>query len=43
MENIEGSHYETRNDYHIYVYYRPIGEVYDQLIGFLKTSSKNLF
>jgi len=43
MKDIEGSHYETRNDYHIYVYYRPIGQTYDQLIGFLKTSSKNLF
>jgi len=43
MRDIEGSHYETSNDYHIYVYYRPIGQTYDQLIGFLKTSSKNLF
>ena len=40
---IEGSHYQTRNDYYIYVYYRPIGNRYDRLVGFLKTSSKELF
>ena len=37
---IEGTHYQTRNDYYIYVYYRTSTERYDQLIGFLKTSSK---
>lgn len=40
---IEGTHYQTRNDYYIYVYYRVAGDRYDQLIGFLKTSSKELF
>ena len=30
---IEGSHYETENDYIIYVYYREPGSVYDKLIG----------
>ncbi len=30
---IEGSYYGTENDYKIYVYYRPITERYDQLIG----------
>ena len=40
---IEGTHYQTRNDYYIYVYYRAIGERYDRLIGFIKTSSKELF
>lgn len=29
---IEGSHYETENDYSIYVYHRPQGVFYDQLI-----------
>lgn len=29
----EGSHYETENDYSIYVYYRPITSNYDMLIG----------
>jgi len=36
---IEGSHYQTKNDYYIYVYYREIGKTYDQLIGYIKTSS----
>lgn len=31
---IEGSHYETENNYSIYVYYRGIGDEYDRLIGF---------
>lgn len=31
---IEGSYWETENEYQIYVYYRPIGERYDRLIGF---------
>ena len=29
---IEGSHYETQNEYRVYVYYRPFGALYDQLI-----------
>lgn len=29
----EGSHYETENDYVIYIYHRPFGSRYDQLIG----------
>lgn len=40
---IEGTHYQTRNDYYIYVYYRGVGDRYDRLVGFLKTSSKELF
>lgn len=40
---IEGTHYQTRNDYHVYVYYRAVGDRYDRLVGFLKTSSKELF
>ena len=40
---IEGTHYQTRNDYYIYVYYRDNTIMYDRLIGFLKTSSKELF
>ena len=30
----EGSHYETENDYLIYVYHRGFGDEYDRLIGF---------
>ncbi len=29
----EGSHWQTQNEYTIYVYYRPFGARYDQLIG----------
>lgn len=32
--HIEGSYWETENEYQIYIYYRPIGERYDRLIGF---------
>ena len=39
----EGTHYQTRNDYYIYVYLRNTSDRYDKLIGFLKTSSKELF
>jgi len=36
----EGSYWQTENEYQIYVYYRPVGGRYDQLIGFseLKTA-----
>ena len=40
---IEGTHYQTRNDYYIYVYYRAVGDRHDSFVGFLKTSSKELF
>lgn len=30
---IEGSHWQTQNEYAIYIYYRPWGGRYDQLIG----------
>ena len=30
----EGSFWETENEYHIYVYYRPLGSDYDRLVGF---------
>jgi hypothetical protein len=31
---IEGSHYETDNEYTIYVYHREQGKIYDVLVGF---------
>tara|TARA_B110000467_G_C18336996_1_gene498947 strand:+ start:4268 stop:5629 length:1362 start_codon:yes stop_codon:yes gene_type:complete len=40
---IEGTHYETKNDYTIYIYHRPTGEQYDRLIGVKKLNSKGLF
>lgn len=39
---IEGTHYQTVNDYKIYIYHRPTGEQYDQLIGIQKLTSKDL-
>tara|TARA_A100001035_G_scaffold89631_1_gene69870 strand:- start:404 stop:1789 length:1386 start_codon:yes stop_codon:yes gene_type:complete len=39
---IEGSHYQTDNDYHIYIYHRQTGESYDRLIGIQKLTSKDL-
>lgn len=37
---IEGTHYQTMNDYCIYIYHRPSGEQYDQLIGVKKLKSE---
>lgn len=36
----EGDYAETENEYTIAVYYRPIGERYDRLIGFATVSNK---
>jgi len=33
-DTMEGSYWQTENEYQIYVYYRPVGERYDRLIGF---------
>ena len=30
---VEGDHYQTENKYSIFVYYRPVGGRYDQLVG----------
>jgi hypothetical protein len=35
----EGSHWDTENDYYVYVYHRKIGTYYDQLIGYKKINS----
>lgn len=37
---IEGDFAETENEYTIAVYYRPIGQRYDRLIGFAKASNR---
>ena len=39
---IEGSYYQTENEYTVIVYYRKYGERYDQVIGFGNTNSKKL-
>ena len=36
---VEGSHYDTENDYAIYVYHRQNGTFYDQLIGLKRLNS----
>ncbi|MBN1820191.1 MAG: DUF5103 domain-containing protein [Prolixibacteraceae bacterium] len=36
--SLEGSYWETNNDYQIYVYYRNISDRYDRLIGFKQLS-----
>ncbi len=36
---LDGSHWETENDYNILVYHRKLGTYYDQLIGYKKINS----
>jgi hypothetical protein len=36
----EGDYYDTENDYGIYIYYRPFGQRYDQLIGYTFINSR---
>ena len=39
---IEGDSKDTENDYHIYVYVKPLGEIHDELIGYsILNSIKN--
>jgi hypothetical protein len=40
MYNLEGSHYETENEYQFYVYYGRITDRYDRLIGYNKFNSQ---
>lgn len=37
----EGSHWQTENEYTIFVYYRPFGGRYDQLVGYQSLRSTN--
>ena len=30
----EGSHWQTENNYRIFIYYRPIGSRYDRIVGY---------
>lgn len=39
-ELMEGSYWETENEYQIFVYYHPVGERYDRLIGFRQVQAK---
>jgi hypothetical protein len=38
---IEGRHFATENEYSIWVYYRPPGEMYDQLVGIQFLTTRN--
>ncbi|MFV0377916.1 MAG: DUF5103 domain-containing protein [Mangrovibacterium sp.] len=38
---IEGNHYDTENEYHIFVYYKSLSGRYDELVGFQQVSSQN--
>jgi hypothetical protein len=39
---VEGSFYQTENEYTVIVYYRKFGDRYDQVIGLGSTNSKEL-
>jgi len=39
---IEGSFFQTENDYTVLVYFRPFGSRYDQVIGYGNANSENL-
>lgn len=39
----EGSHYQTENQYHVFIYNKAIGSRYDELIGFNSVNSTNGF
>lgn len=36
----EGSHWETRNEYTVYVYYKPFGARYERLVGVKRLNAK---
>jgi len=37
--NLEGSHFETENEYQIFVYYHDLSSRYDRLVGFVNINS----
>ena len=43
VASIEGTHYQTRNSYQIYVYFNDTNDRYQKLIGFTNALSKELF
>lgn len=40
LSKTEGSYWQTENEYQVYVYYRPFGGRYDQLVGFNEFKTK---
>jgi len=43
VSSIEGTHYQTRNSYEIYVYFNDTNDRHEKLIGFTNALSKELF
>ena len=43
VASIEGTHYQTRNSYEIYVYFNDTNDRHEKLIGFTNALSKELF
>mgnify|MGYP001319625811 CR=1 FL=1 len=43
VASIEGTYYQTRNNYEIYVYFKDFNDRYEKLIGYTKELSKELF
>ena len=39
---ISGNYFQTENNYKVLVYYRPPGEIYDQLIGIGEFNSEKI-
>jgi len=37
--NLEGSHFETENEYQIFAYYHDLSSRYDRLVGFVTINS----
>lgn len=35
VDSLEGSHFQTENEYEVFVYYRGLGSRYDQLVGYV--------
>jgi hypothetical protein len=35
FESLEGSHFQTENEYEVFVYFRGLGSRYDQLVGYV--------
>jgi hypothetical protein len=43
IDQTEGNHYETENDYYILVYYKPQGAIYEEILGYkIVNTFKNL-
>lgn len=43
LSKIEGSHWETENEYQILVYHREVGQRFDKLVGYGQLSSEDLY